>query len=198
MARAPNRQVEAATYYGGVKPIGVVNGDAYRTHDPISTWNDDGIANDLVTEDLARLQQTIADALEAFKAQQVAEQEAYGRHQVRDAIYEYGASAIADIGLIGGRAVVAIDLSSDGAEFRPYYDLEEMVTAAITGAQRGGDRQMLSALHGALSNTLAAVGSGQPEMPGARVKRDVEMRRLGVLPEPPPAGQARSMSRRAG
>lgn len=181
-------------FYGGLKPQGAINEDGFKGHAAEQTWDDGGIARDLIEQDMAALREEIAGVVTRFAETLAQEQASYGAYQARDAVAEYVSNSFLDVALIDGHACLVLDCSNNAAQFRVWWRLADVIDAAQRGAQTAGDRQMLSAIDQALGMQVGAVS----QMPGDRIKAEIATRAANqaAVPLPGAIGTRRQMSRR--
>ena len=134
-------------FYGGQSPAGVVGGDTFLEHDPAAVWDDQGVAHDNVTQDFQGLQDLLSQVIEQTRDQQLVEVKAYGAHQVRDAVLDYGSNAYVDLALMpNGQLGIYVDLSNEAAQLRPFYDLGRVLMVAAQQAEEVSDIAFLRGL----------------------------------------------------
>jgi hypothetical protein len=193
-AAPPAVQPPVVRYYGALQPQGSIGEADFKTHEAPSTWDDGGVARDLVHEDVAAFEKDLIETIIRFRDRLVDEQTKYGAYQARDAVAEYITKGYLDMAVIDGHACVVFDSSNDAAQLRVWWRLADLLEAAQKQAHAQQDRQMVSALDAAVRGVLA---SGGIEMPGERIKRDLEAQRV-LQGQTRPAASARTMSRRNG
>lgn len=175
------QQARRAVFFDGIEPSGILGREEFAAHDPTKSWDDNGVAEQIVADHVADLQERIAEAVRSYGAQQAAE-----------AALQYTAGYL-DAGVVDGRAVAVIDLSNETVKTRVLYDLGDFLMSFRRAAEAAGDREALSALAAACEPHVALA---PPPMPGERV-REESLARLTV-PKPGAAIAPRRYPRNGG
>ena len=181
-------------FYGGQSPAGIVGGDTFLEHDPAAVWDDQGVAHDNVTQDFQSLQDMLTQVIAQTRDQQLVEVKAYGAHQVRDAVLDYGSNAYVDLALMpNGQLGLYVDLSNEAAQLRPFYDLGRVLMDAAQQAEEVSDIAFLRGLASmieAVSHKIVTVKA--PATVPQPVARPVRRASLAPPAAPlPPVRQAR-------
>lgn len=149
--------------FEGLRPSGTLNQSEFETHDPVATWSDGGIAEEIVGEDFAKLQDSIAQALEAAKAAAAHEMKTYGAHQARDAVVDYTSNAFLDGMVIDGKFCLVLDCSNDAQQYKIFWPLDELIRAMRRSAEASGQED-------ALADALLSSISEQTQAPAPQTR----------------------------
>ena len=148
--------------YGAMKPAATINADRFAEHDHGKVWDDGGEAQEMgerITGELT----------------------AYGAEQAKKAVLEYLTNAFADLCVLNGQLCIMVDGSNNEEPLTVIYKAADLFQAAMEGAEKAGDREVVNAIGEFLNQLQASFQTAPAPTPVVRTNRG-PARQGGVRP----------------
>lgn len=177
--------------YGATPTRPLIGLDAFKQHDPNSTWTDAGQGQGIIDRHAGVLEEAIVTAIDIAKAGLGNDTSHLVAAQVAEAIMEYASTANFSLGLVDDHVAVQVELANEAAAIRMWIPLLELLqTAQRQAASDPAFREsMLKMLHGAIGQATGTIAA-RPAVRSGRAARPAAMEPMAVVPPQRPAPRA--------